>query len=109
MQEARMLGNYVEHLAEEKQISVSELSQILSCSDNQVRSFFKGRAFASFEQLALLAKTFGLSVRALLAGDTKTYTASVVDCMNDFDDPSNREYILDIIDSYMDILDAVND
>ena len=108
MQEARMLGNYVEHLAAQKGLSISDLSKLLVCDERQVCSFLKGRAYASFEQLSTLAKALDTSVAVLLQGNEATYSASVVHCMNDFDNPQNREEILDLIDDYVDILEAVN-
>lgn len=107
MQEARMLGNYVEHLANRKGLSISDLSRILDCSENQAYSFVKGRAFASFSQLSTLAEEFGVTIDELLSGDEQTYNATVVHCMNDFQDASKREDILDLIDDYVDIVDAV--
>lgn len=108
MQGARMLGNYVEHLAMRKGLSISDLGEILKCSDHQVYSLIKGRAYASFPQILELSKALNTSVEALLAGDEVSYNASVVHCMNQFKDPQKREIILDIIDDYIDIIDAVN-
>lgn len=108
MLEARMLGNYVEHLANDKGLSMSELSEILGCTQDRTYSFIKGRAFASFSQLSSLANALGVSIDNLLAGDVDSYNATVVHCMNDFDDASKREGILDLIDNYIDIVDAVD-
>lgn len=107
MQEARMLGNYVEHLAQRKGLSISDLSRILDCTENQVYSFIKGRAYASFAQISTLATELGATIEELLHGDERTYNATVVHCMNDFQDNKNRETILDLIDDYVDIVDAV--
>ncbi len=109
MKKARMLGNYVEHIAKEKQLSVSEMSEILDCEERQVKSFYKGRTLLSFAQITNLAKRFSISVENLLAGNEELYNATVVHCMNDFSDSDNREMILDIIDNYVDIIDAVRD
>lgn len=107
MQEARMLGNYVKHLADNKGLSISDLSRVLGCSENRVYSFIKGRAFASFTQMSNLASLLDTTVDDLLSGDISTYNATVVHCMNDFRDVSKREEILDLIDNYIDIVDAV--
>lgn len=107
MQEARMLGNYVDHLAKRKGLSISDLSRILECTEDQVYSFIKGRAYASFAQICTLATELGATVEELLHGDEMTYNATVVHCMNDFQDNKNREIILDLIDDYVDIVDAV--
>ena len=107
MQEARVLGNYIEHLAKMKGLSISDLGQILECSEHQIRALIKGRAFASFAQMTTLAEELDPSVEALLLGDKAHYDATVVHCMNEFEDENNREFILDLIDDYIDIVDVV--
>ena len=107
MQEARMLGNYVAHLAERKGLSISDMSKLLNCTEAQVFSFIKGRAYASFEQISKLAAELGASIEELLVGNEQIYNDTVVYCMNGFQDNSNREFILDLIDDYVDIVDAV--
>lgn len=108
MQEARMLGNYIENLAEEKGISTSTLSQLLGCSELQVARLFKGLSFASFSQISKLAEFLGTTVESLLSGDIDKYNRTVVHCMNDFQNNNNREKILDLIEGYVDIVDAVS-
>lgn len=107
MQDARMLGNYVGHLAEDKGLSVSDLGNALGCTENQAYSLLKGRAYASFKQLSTLSTLLGTSIEALLRGDPASYNATVVHCMNDFQNIQHREEILDLIDDYVDIVDAV--
>ena len=106
MQGARMLGNYVHHLAMQKGLSIPALSQTLNCTEREVQLFLSGRAFASFQQLSDLSKILDTPIERLLAGDLPSYNASVVHCMNQFDDIQNRETILDIIDDFVDIVDA---
>ena len=107
MKKARMLGNYTEYLATQRGLDVSHLSTLLSCTENQVQAFYKGRSFPSFNQLSELSEVLGTTPSALLTGDEKIYNETVVHCMNAFDNPENRENILDIIDDYMDIYNAV--
>ena len=108
MQNARMLGNYVEYLAEQKGLSASDLSKALGCDQTKVTSFLQGRSYASFSQISSLAKMLGASISELLAGDMQHYDKTVVDCMNEFQDTKNREMILDLIDNYIDVVDAVS-
>lgn len=109
MQQARMIGYRVQKYANAKQVSASELSTLIGCSENQMKSFYKGRAFVSFDQLSLMANHLAVDVSNFLSGSEDDYARSVVHCMNDFQDPTNRELILDIIDAYMDIVDSVSD
>lgn len=108
MQQARMLGYRVQKNADSCNVSPLELGKVIGCNELQMKSFFKGRAYISFEQLSLLAKKLKVEVSSLLSGDNEGYNKTVVHCMNDFDNPNNRETILDIIDEYMDILDSVS-
>lgn len=109
MQGARMLGNYVGHLANCRNMSLSDLGNILGCSEKDVYSFLKGRTYASFCQISALADSFGVTVEQLLSGDETFYNTDVVHCMNDFQDTSKRELILDLIDDYIDVVDAVTE
>lgn len=102
-----MLGNYVKHLAESKGLSISRVSEILGCNEHQAQAFLKGRGYASFAQISKLAVELGTNIENLLIGDEKQYNETVVHCMNDFQNTSNREMILDLIDDYVDIVDAV--
>ncbi|MBQ3178653.1 MAG: helix-turn-helix transcriptional regulator [Clostridia bacterium] len=106
MQQARMLGYRVQKFANTCNVSPLELSEIIGCSETEMKLFLKGRAFISYEQLSLLAKKLKVEISALLSGNEDEYNKSIVHCMNDFDKPQNREFILDIIDEYMDILDV---
>lgn len=107
MQNARMLGNYIEHLATDKGLSISDLSQTLGCSEQKVRALYKGLAFASYDQMSKIASALGVTIGQLFSGDVEHYNKTVVSCMNDFDKPSRREEILDLIYNYVDIFDAV--
>lgn len=108
MKNARMIGNYVNKLISEKELTLSDLRGVLGCSDLQVQSFLKGRKLISYSQLSALADFLSVPVSALLAGDKESYAATVVHCMNEFQDEQNREKILDLIDDYMDVLDSVS-
>ena len=107
MKSARVLGNYVQKLASEQNVTILELSALMNCSEQQVKSFFKGRFFASFRQLEVLAHEFGIKISELMQGDESYYNKTVIDCMEDFQNPEARESILDIIDDLMDIQNAL--
>ena len=64
--------------------------------------------YASYAKIKILAEALGTTVGELLKGDQKVYNSTVVHCMHEFEDDENREFILDIIDGYIDIVDALN-
>ncbi len=107
MQRARILGSYIQQLIKESKINEVELSKILGCEEHQVKALMKGRMFTSFGQLSILAQKLNVSVSDIMNGDIEQYNKSVVSCINEFSDANNREIILDLIDEYLDVLDAV--
>lgn len=107
MLNARMVGNFVQQKASSLDIKVEDLSEALNCSDQKIKSFLKGRSLLSFEQLTVLSELLKVPISQILNGDSDSYNETVVHCMNDFDDNSKREMILDIIYNYIDIKDSV--
>lgn len=107
MKEIRKLGNYAENLARKKKISDCDLAMRLGCSAEQIHAFYKGRYYLSFKQLTKLAKTLDVSVQELLAGDEEQYDRTVVHYDETFKKMENREKIMDLIHSYLDIANAV--
>lgn len=107
MKKARMFGNYAEYLVKQRGIDVLRLSKVLSCTETQVQAFFKGRAFPSYNQLSILAKALGTTPEKLMSGDESLYNETVVHCHGAISNPENREKILDMIDDYMDVYNAV--
>lgn len=108
MRGARMTGNFIMSLAENNNVSSEELSERLSCSVQQVEDLYAGRYILPFWKMESLSELFGVSVSQLLDGDPDGYNANAVHCMKDFSDSDNREKILDIIDDYLDIREALN-
>lgn len=108
MQEARKLGSYIDYLAKREGLTASDLSGILHCGEDQVFRLLKGRAVASFSQISSLASALNCTVVDLMKGDEESYNATVVHCMNGFRSANNREFILDLIDDYVDVVDAVS-
>lgn len=107
MQDARMLGNYVDYLAQSKGLTTIDMAKIIGCSEIQVCHFLKGLACISFQKLEMLAEALEVRFSDILTGDYNRYRTSVVHMENEFDNDINREVILDMIYDYVDVLDAV--
>lgn len=106
MKHARMIGNYVEHLIKRKGFSNAEFAKYIGCDENQLNRFFKGMVLASYSQLSKMAEICDVSVCDILEGDEEEYNNSFSD---KFDNPENREIILDIIDDYIDVIEALKE
>lgn len=107
MKASRMLGSFAEHQIKEKAITMQQLEKTLNITEEQILEFYEGRYYLSFAQIKELANTLNISIDVLLHGDEQVYNSSIVHCMNDFQDVNNREKILDLIDEYLDIYDAI--
>lgn len=107
MKQCRMIGSYAEELAKRNNITAAYLGEVLNCSELFIKRFFKGRTFFTFSKLTDLANILNVSVSDLLEGDEESYKANIVDCNQEFDNDDNKEMILDIIDDYMDLYEAV--
>lgn len=94
MKQARRLGSYIEELSIRNNITPIQLSKLLNCPEHFIQRLFKGRALLTFPKMKLLADTLGVSVGDLLDDSNYVYD-------------ENREMILDIIDDYMDLYEAV--
>lgn len=104
----RKIGNLIEKLALDNGISDSSLCAALEINENQLLSVYRGQAILSFAQIEVLADMFSISTQQLLLGDAGYYEKTVVHCMNGFSDSQNREMILDFIDAYISICEAVS-
>ena len=58
MQKARMLGNYVEYLADKKGLSFSDLGNAIGCDEQKVYSFVKGLFICQRSVICVLFANF---------------------------------------------------
>ena len=108
MQQSRMMGYRVRKYAENNHVSIIDLSKAIGCSEFKFKSFLNGRTFLSFKSLSIIAEKLNVDIATILNGTPMGYDEEVVHCMNKFNNPENREKILDIIDEYVDILELLS-
>lgn len=108
MKEMRLIGNMVGKLAIENKYDDSYMCDFLECTKKQYQSFLSGRLFLTFEQLEKLANLFKITIEVLMNGDHCYYEKNIVHCMGEFENPDNREMILDIIDDYLSLRSSQN-
>lgn len=106
MRDMRILGNMIQELSVKHSIPREVLCSQLKCTPDQLSALFKGRFFIPFESLEILSHTFNTTVTTLFDGDPMYYEQNVVHCMGTFTNPENREFILDLIDDYIDVREA---
>lgn len=107
MRKARIMGNYIQYLAEREGVAITDLANTLDCTPLKVYELYKGLIYPTFSQLLRLAGIFGVSVQELIDGDLNEYNQTVVHCVSDFENNENKERILDIIEIYFDISSSI--
>lgn len=86
----------------------SSLQEALGLSSFELDKLFAGRLSLTTSDLRVVASTLGVPLRALAMPDQNAYDKGAVHCMTEFSDRNNREKILDMIDAYIDIREAVS-
>lgn len=109
MNEARVLGNNVRVLLGDNGIEQSTFANKLGYSEEEVQRLLEGRLYAAEEDMEDIAAFFGVSVSYLHTRlDAARYqNAGCIHCNNDFKNEGNQELILDIIDMYCDVKEAM--
>ena len=107
MRRARILGNNIRRKAEEQGITEREIACLLCCEEERVQSLYNGRVYLSYMQLQSVAERLGVTVTELIKGGEAEYKADMDKSFGVFSDDSNRERVLDIIEYYLDIREAV--
>lgn len=100
MKHMRMIGNYIENLCKQNNVSARELANLLKCPENKIYSLFKGLAYLSIPQIQKIADLCNVTVDDILKGDEELYRQT-------FTKEKHSEKILDIIEDYIDIEKAI--
>ena len=101
----RRLGQNIKKASLEKYASTEAVAQAISLSVADVTRVFEGRLLLSPVKLKELSKLIGTSVRELL---DVTGEYDFVECMGTFTNKENEDKILDMIDNYIDLLEAIS-
>ena len=106
MVDMRRIGCTIQKLATEHNVNNDELASMLQCDSEDVPALFKGLVYPTFEQLNNIATKFEVDIQTVVIGDNDYYKQNFVHCMTDFQDEKNKEMILDLIYSYIDVREA---
>ena len=103
-----MIGNTVRNKASKKGFTASELGASIGCSEDLIQLFFDGRTLLSFDKLEEISNIIDVPFETIIEGDEDEYDKTIVHCMNRFSNSDNREYILDLIDGYLDVKESLS-
>lgn len=111
MQAARIVGNNCKLQLMKDNISKQQFADALGYSEYDIDKLCDGRLFTTEEDIEDIAKFFGIDTQKLYEElDAKEYVGDdFIHCMGQFKSISNREKILDILDMYCDLKEALNE
>lgn len=104
MERARVLGNNITLLLNQRGITKESFADALGYSLYEVQKLCDARLFTDEEDLEDIANFFQVSKDDLFIDNSDKYCGEgFMDCMGKFKRSENRENILDIFDMYCDI------
>lgn len=102
----RLLGYNIEAMAENNGVNINTIANACNLSANDIHRVFKGRLLLTPAQLCAIADTLHCDVNQLLIKSNNF--VSYGKCLGEFKHPENEDKILNIIDDYIDLREAVS-
>ena len=87
----------------------NQICEKLGYTEHELDKLLSGRLFMTGSDLDVIADACGTTADEILSANIAEYDANVVHCMTDFTNRQNREMILDLIDTYIDMREALAD
>lgn len=106
MSTMRTIGYKVFILAKEKKAE-ENLMKKLNFSSNDLQKLYDGRLAFSDEELSVISEELDVPVEDILDYEETEAYPEMVHCMSKFSKQENCDKVLDIIDSYIDVKEAV--
>lgn len=106
----RVFGNNVKYLLNQQRISAEQFGRELGYTELEVYRIMDARIILDKQEKEAVRNFFGLnSVEALYTvRENEEYEqAGCIECRGNFDKPENKKLILDILDLYCDVQEAL--
>ena len=101
----RMLGDNINDLMQKAEIRPEVVAKQLNCNLNDVWNILEGKVVVIPDVLNKIAECLGVSEEDLVKTDIDGYL-SRVECLENFSNPDNYDFILDLIDEYVELVEA---
>lgn len=103
--ELRRLGYNIEKASQRKYNTIDDFAKAVNLSLRDVHRLFEGRLVLSPFQLKAISEKVDISLKELLDVSGKY---NLVECMGSFKDKRNEDKVLDLIDDYIDLMEAIS-
>lgn len=103
--ELRRLGYNIEKASQKKYNTIEDFASAIDLSLKDTHRLFEGRIVLSPFQLKAISEKVDVPLKELLDVSGR-YT--LVECMGSFKDKQNEDKVLDLIDNYIDLVEAIS-
>lgn len=108
MNYSRVIGFNIQLELKVKSINLVEFGKIIDFSGSDIYRLIEGRLFLPPSQLKKIAKVLDISMDRLLVKRTLEEYNLLNPSFSEFEDDTNLEFILDIIDTYVDLAEILH-
>lgn len=98
----RRIGQNIEQFANNVYHSIEEFANAINLSVNDTHRLFEGRLVLTPLKLKEISRVLSVSLSELLNTEGEY---SFVDCMGSFSNKANEDFIINIIDDYIDLIE----
>lgn len=107
MNNSRIIGNNISLELMNRSMELSVFAQKIDFSMNDIHKLIEGRLFLPPFQLKKIADTLGVSKSDLMTDKGSGEYDKLIHNFRDFKKPENQELVLDLIDMYADLAEAL--
>lgn len=107
MNYSRIIGDNITIELKNRSLSLLDLGDKIGFSDADMDKLTEGRLFLPPFQLTKIADAIGTTIDELIDERSNDEYSALIHNFRDFNNPDNQELILDMIDMYADLEEAV--
>lgn len=107
MDEMRMLGRNIQIDIAKQGISEEQLAESLGYTSREMKRIYEGKHMLLQNDIKAIAKALGEDVEDLMEKRGNEEYAAAFDCMGHFSSEENEDFILDLMDIYVEVKEKV--
>lgn len=101
----RIIGYNIKSKAEEANLEITDIANICGLSLNDIQRVYEGRLLLTYEQLCAIADVLRCNTNQLLVKPNNFISYGKT--TGSFKNPDNEDVILNILDDYIDLVEAL--
>lgn len=107
MKYSRVIGQNIQLAMKNRKVTFSQLKNKLGYSERDLHRILEGVLLVDSSELTKFAEVLGVQLSQLTENRDEECYRELIHCMGDYHDGSNKDKILDYIDLYIELAEAV--